>query len=118
MDDAAVDCNLYHRHFDRFCEGTLPGTKFPSRAQGLEVLQRRRQARLGVSRLPFLEPLGAMREPFYEQKLMLRPLLLGTCVGALAAKSARPATVLARALQLHTQARFTVVLPSRPCDVS
>ena len=80
MDDAAVDCDLHHRHFDRFCEGTLPGTKFPSRAQGLEVLQRRRQARRGVSRLPFLEPLGSMREPFYEQKLMLRPVLMGACV--------------------------------------
>jgi len=75
VDDAAVGCNLHHRHYDEFCEKTMPGTKFPSRAQGLEVLQRRRQARLGVSRLPFLEPLGPKREPFFEQKLMPRPVL-------------------------------------------
>jgi len=82
VDDAAVGCNLHHRHYDRFCENTLPGTKFPSRAQGLEVLQRRRQARLGVCRLPFLEPLGSKREPFFEQRLMPRPVLfLAVCVG-------------------------------------
>ena len=81
VDDATVACELNHRHYDDQCEKAPPGTKFPSRVQGLEVLQRRRQARLGVSRLPFLEPLGAKREPHYEQRLMPRPVSLGPCIG-------------------------------------
>ena len=71
MDDEAVRCDQNHRHYDRKCEKMLPGTKFPSRVQGLEVLQRRRQARLAVSRIPFLEPLGPKRENYYQQKLLL-----------------------------------------------
>ncbi len=67
MDDEAVLCDQNHRHYDLKCEKMLPGTKFPSRAQGLEVLQRRRQARLAVSRIPFLEPLGGKRENYYQQ---------------------------------------------------
>jgi len=67
MDDEAVMCDQNHRHYDLKCEKMVPGTKFPSRAQGLEVLQRRRQARLAVSRIPFLEPLGAKRENYHQQ---------------------------------------------------
>ena len=55
--------------------GLLFGMRLPSTAQGLEVLQRRRQARLGVSRLPLLEPLGAKRESFYVQKLLCNAVL-------------------------------------------
>ena len=67
MDDEAVLCDEHHRHYDRMCEKTAPGTKYPSRAQGLDVLQRRRQAHLAVSRIPFLEPLGGKRENYYQQ---------------------------------------------------
>ena len=75
VDDAVVACDSKHQHYDPNCENMPPGTKLLSTAQGLEVLQRRRQARLGVSRLPLLEPLGAMRESFYEQKLLCNPML-------------------------------------------
>ena len=68
-DDEAMECDIHHRHFDAFCEATLPGVKFPSRVKGMETLQRRRQSRLAVSRTPYLEPLGGKREDFYEQKL-------------------------------------------------
>ena len=56
--DEAVAPEKRHRHYDTFCESdnATPGTKFPAVAQGLEVLTRRRQARLAVSRIPFLEP--------------------------------------------------------------
>ncbi len=68
-DDEAVGCDIHHRHYNRMCENTHVGTKFPARAQGLEVLQRRRQGRLAVSRIPQLEPLGGKREELYQQKL-------------------------------------------------
>ena len=67
-DDDAIGCDVNHRHYNRMCENTPVGTRFPSRAQGLEVLQRRRQGRLAVSRIPQLEPLGGKREDFYQQK--------------------------------------------------
>ncbi len=81
MDDEAVLCDQNHRHYDLKCEKMLPGTKFPSRAQGLEVLQRRRQARLAVSRIPFLEPLGAKRENYHQQ------ILGNLCAGATVERS-------------------------------
>jgi len=68
-DDDAVDCDIHHRHYNRNCENTPVGTRFPARAQGLETLQRRRQGRLAVSRIPHLEPLAGKREDFYQQKL-------------------------------------------------
>lgn len=68
-DDDAVGCEIHHRHHNRGCENTPVGTKFPTRTQGLENLQRRRQARLAVSRIPHLEPLAGKREDFYQQKL-------------------------------------------------
>ena len=71
VDDEAVPAEKRHRHYDAFCEGAPPGMKFKPRAQGLEMLQRRKQAHLAVSRTPFLEPLGGSRENFYEQKLLL-----------------------------------------------
>ena len=81
MDDEAVMCDQNHRHYDLKCEKMVPGAKFPSRAQGLEVLLRRRQARLAVSRIPFLEPLGAKRENYHQQ------ILGNSCVGATVERS-------------------------------
>ena len=63
-DDDAVGVDGSHRHFDNFCENTAIGSKFPCVAKGLETLTRRAQSRLAVSRLPYLEPLGARREEY------------------------------------------------------
>ena len=70
--DEAVAPEKRHRHYDTFCESdnATPGTKFPAVAQGLEVLTRRRQARLAVSRIPFLEP----------RAVLIRRSKLGCCV--------------------------------------
>lgn len=66
-DDDAVGIDKAHRHHDKNIEQISPGTKYPSRVKGLEMLQRRQQARLAVNRIPHLEPLGVQRENFYEQ---------------------------------------------------
>ena len=63
-DDEAVGVDKAHRHFDGMCEKTAAGVKFPCVAKGLETLSRRRQGRLAVSRLPYLEPLGQKREEY------------------------------------------------------
>ncbi len=70
-DDDAMEVDRSHRHYDNFSERTPAGVKFPCVAKGIETLSRRRQGRLAVSRLPYLEPLGKRREEFYEQRLLL-----------------------------------------------
>ena len=58
-EDDFSEHKLNHRHYDQFAESLPAGTKFPSIAKGLETLSRRCQERLAVSRLPYLEPIGA-----------------------------------------------------------
>lgn len=70
-DDAVVQSEPGHRHYDAYAEGVLPGTVYPSTGAGVEGARRRRQARLAVSRVPFLEPIADKREAFYEQRLLL-----------------------------------------------
>ena len=70
-DDEDVQCDTHHRHFDAFSEKTRPGHKFISRAVDCDVYQRRKQARLGVCRTPFLEPLANKREDYWQQRLIL-----------------------------------------------
>ena len=70
-DDGAVEPDLNHRHYDEISERAPVGQRFPSCIKGLDVLQRRKQGRLAVNRIPFLEPLAAQRESYYEQKLLL-----------------------------------------------
>ena len=67
-DDVAVDVDTGHRHHDTKMETVPVGTKFPSLVKGLETLSRRRQARLGVTRCAYSEPLGGRREKYYEQE--------------------------------------------------
>ena len=66
-----VEPDLHHRHYDALAEGVPAGTPFPSTVRHLERARKRRQARLGVSRTPFIEPIGADRERFYESRLVL-----------------------------------------------
>jgi len=69
-EEDAVPAEPHHRHYDETAENVLAGTAFPS-AQSVTGARRRQQARLAVSRTPFIEPLGMKREAFYEQKLLL-----------------------------------------------
>ena len=77
IEDTILECeDLHrsdpsHRHFDRGCEAMDAGTCFPSWAKHIPSLRRRQQGRLGISRPPTKEPLGAQRESYYEQKLVL-----------------------------------------------
>ena len=47
------------------------GQRFMSDFDGTEGVRRRQQTRLAVSRNAWIEPLGAQREPYYEQRLLL-----------------------------------------------
>lgn len=60
-----------HRHFDRFSEVTPAGQRFMSDFDGTDGARRRQQTRLAVSRNAGIVPLGAQRESFYEQRLLL-----------------------------------------------
>ena len=61
----------HHRNYDEFMESKEPGAHFLSTAPHIPGCRRRHQQRLGVSRLPTIEPMGASREMFYESKLLL-----------------------------------------------
>ena len=60
-----------HRHYDAFAQEVGPGIIFSSTISGVPGVRRRKPARLAVTRNPFLEPIGARREAFYEQRLLL-----------------------------------------------
>ena len=49
----------FHRNWDRVMDGTDAGTTFKASQPGVPGCRRRSDARLGVSRLAFLEPVGA-----------------------------------------------------------
>ena len=70
-DEDVVKTDKSHKHYDTFSEITPAGTVFPSAAIGVEASRRRKQTRLAVSRIPFIEPLADQRETFYQQKLLL-----------------------------------------------
>ena len=69
-DDDCIEPEAHHRHYDAEAEAIPAGTTFPSTAKHVEGARRRQQARLGVSRTPFIEPIGASREGFYEARLL------------------------------------------------
>ena len=60
-EDDAVQAETWHRHFDSAAEEVAPGTAFASACR-VEGVRRRKSARLAVSRLPFIEPIGKSRE--------------------------------------------------------
>ena len=67
----APPTETHHRNYDEFMENTAPGKHFPSTAQHISGCKRRISSRLGVSRVPMIEPIGQSREMFYEAKLLL-----------------------------------------------
>ena len=56
--------NECHRHWDAVMERTPAGTTFKATQPGVSASRRRSDARLGVSRLAFLEPIGPGRENY------------------------------------------------------
>ena len=70
-DDDEIKVDATHRHYDRFAEELVAGSQLQSTVRGIDAYQRRGQGRLGVSRLPYIEPLGQTRDKFYEAKLCL-----------------------------------------------
>ena len=69
--DQAIAPQPDHRHLDSWAETQAEGQRFASTSKNLEGARRRSQSRLAVSRTPTIEPLGASRERFYEQRLLL-----------------------------------------------
>ena len=64
VEDAPEDAppiDVHHRNYDEFMEGTAAGKVFPSTAQ-VPGCRRRMNSRLGVSRVPMIEPIGPSRE--------------------------------------------------------
>ena len=70
-EEDVVERQTHHRHYDAFAEDVAPGSLFPSNRQKVGSARKRKCARLGVSRVPFIEPLGANRENSYEARLLL-----------------------------------------------
>ena len=71
VDDDAAAVETSHRNYDAFMESTPEGTHFLASCKHVPGCRRRRQSCLGVSRLPFAEPIGHSRENFFEYKLTL-----------------------------------------------
>jgi hypothetical protein len=69
-EDDAVPPDTSHRHYDEIMEAVEAGSTFPS-AKHVNGARRRKQGRLGIGRVPFIEPFGEKRESFYEQRLIL-----------------------------------------------
>ena len=59
-----------HVHHDPLMASVAAGTKYPS-AKNIPSARRRQQTRLGVTRSPFIEPIGATRENHYQCRLLL-----------------------------------------------
>ena len=70
-EDDNVDAETSHRHHDPWAESVAPGATLPSAQCGVESTRRRKQARLAVSRAPFIEPIGRAREEYFEAKIIL-----------------------------------------------
>lgn len=67
-DEPAPPPDACHRHFDPYAEALEAGTVFKSEAQHVSGFRKRSAGRLGVGRPPFIEPVGAQREAFFEQR--------------------------------------------------
>ena len=61
----------YEGNYDEYLESVPCGTHYPANQKGVPDCKRRSNDRLGCTRVPFIEPIGASRERFYEQKLAL-----------------------------------------------
>ena len=69
-DGRLVADDTSHVHHDPLMASVAAGTKYPS-AKNIPSARRRQQTRLGVTRSPFIEPIGATRENHYQCRLLL-----------------------------------------------
>ena len=69
-DPDEVPADTAHRHYDEVMERTSAGQRYASLAAHVAGARRRKQSQLCVSRLPFIECLGATREAYYEKQLL------------------------------------------------
>ena len=60
-----------HKSYDEWAEGVAEGTRFSGSVKHVEGARRRHQSRLAVSRTATIEPIGATRESFYQNRLLL-----------------------------------------------
>ena len=70
-DEEPAPPDLSHRNYDELMEATPQGAHFLANFKHVPGVRRRRQSSLGVSRVPFIEPIGNSREDFFEAKLVL-----------------------------------------------
>ena len=70
-DEEGTQDDPAHRNYDAYLEGVPLGTHYPSTQKCVPGCKRRSNDRLGCTRVPFIEPIGASRERFYEQNLSL-----------------------------------------------
>ena len=70
-DEEGTQDDPAHRNYDAYLEGVPLGTHYPSTQKCVPGCKRRSNDRFGCTRIPFIEPIGASRERFYEQKLAL-----------------------------------------------
>ena len=61
-DPEEVPVDTAHRHYDETMERNAAGTRYASSAPHVEGARRRKQSQLCVSRMPFIECVGASRE--------------------------------------------------------
>ena len=75
LEDTCCDEELLrqpdHKNYDDWCETVHEAKRFNSSVKHVEGARRRHQSRLAVSRTGTIEPIAAMREKFYEQRLLL-----------------------------------------------
>jgi len=60
-----------HKNYDEWSETVAEGKRFKSFMKHVEGARRRHQSRLAVNRTATLEPIGASRETFYQNRLLL-----------------------------------------------
>ena len=70
-DDDDFPSDHTHRNYDEAVDELTCGTHFLASAAHVPGCKRRHPARLGVARIPYIEPIGESRENFYEAKLVL-----------------------------------------------
>ena len=70
-DDDDLPSDHTHRNYDEAVDELTCGTHFLASAAHVPGCKRRHPARLGVARIPYIEPIGESRENFYEAKLVL-----------------------------------------------
>ena len=60
-----------HKSYDEWAESIPDGATFKSTMKHIEGARRRHQSRLAVSRTATVEPIGAKRESFYQNRLLM-----------------------------------------------